>query len=179
MLETITVTSTTTSVALSRFSSKIPASVPIVTAASVAAACATVRPKTSLDLRAAESRTPSTDVRRRRLANKDDGERRSREGEHGELGELFGSRSIPVEEEERHEQCCADEAIEVLLVLRTRGHEPVESEPGEERAHDPLETHARSAAEVSAASRKRNVGTGPWPRCASAQRPIRGRRNAQ
>jgi hypothetical protein len=43
-LETMTVTSTTTSVALSRFSSKMPASVPIVTAASVAAACATVRP---------------------------------------------------------------------------------------------------------------------------------------
>ncbi len=30
----------------------------------------------------------------------------------------------------------------MLLVLRPRGHEPVESEPGEERAHDPLEAHA-------------------------------------
>ena len=48
MPATITVTSTTTSVALSRFSSKIPTSVPMVTAASVAAAWAMVRPNTSL-----------------------------------------------------------------------------------------------------------------------------------
>ena len=75
MLETSTVTSTTMSVAFKSGVSKRPMSTPIVTAASVAAACASERPNRSRTCGRLEAEQTAGDERRGQLPDEDDGER--------------------------------------------------------------------------------------------------------
>ena len=82
MLETSTVTSTTTSVAFRRSVSKRPISTPIVTAASVAAACASERPKSKRRLRPREPEHARRESCRRGLSDEDDRKRQARDREH-------------------------------------------------------------------------------------------------
>ena len=176
MLDTRTVTSTTTSVALRRSSSKSPISTPIVTAASVAAAWASERPNRSRTCgRENASRRPDRYAAAAFPTNTTSSDKPAIASTRGSVN-FAGSMSIPVESRKKGISSTPP-TNSICSISRLRaGTSRFNASPAKKAPTMPSipARSATSAADVSATSTKRKRAPRCWPTPAKTHRVTRG-----
>ncbi len=86
-----------------------------------------------------EPQDPSRESCRRCLSDEDDRERQARDRDHAHLGERRGIDEHPGRQEEEGDEQDASDELDLLHEPAPGGHQPIQGQPCEERAHDPLD----------------------------------------